>query len=243
MRTGNHYFYKIQARKTHTGKPEGKLRRLKQDCEWFNTAELFLYLAASKDSPLRHTARDVLRATGEMGYWTLEQALAAQGAMETANKAGQYDSKDGYRNLVERCRYEFRIIMVHWHRSEYEVDNLLIRSLRYGYKPDFITKRVLIDGQPYVAAISTGREYRLLAARPAKPKDVQAWLAKRPTASDKQRMACVLDREKPASSDTILCPSCRRPKKREVTCQHCGCKGETARLNCVRGGRRKLGLN
>lgn len=50
--------------------------------------------------------------TGVYGFYSLGSAELAKEIMENASRNGEFDSRDGYNNLLYRVRHEYRIVLV-----------------------------------------------------------------------------------------------------------------------------------
>ncbi len=125
MKNGEFTFYTLQHRRTHLSpwlKPEGKLSSTKdkKDKEWaFSGWDIFAEPWHGIGNNWRpkykkaHNETCEVRAnTGYNGWWNLEYAVKGLRRVQKADTQGKFDYRDGYNNLTQAVRHEFRLVKV-----------------------------------------------------------------------------------------------------------------------------------
>lgn len=79
-----------------------------EDCSW-----IFYRLSeGGVFEPLAKELHVVQNHNGLYGFFSLGSAESAKEIMEKADQNGEFDHRDGYRNLLYRVRSEYRIVSV-----------------------------------------------------------------------------------------------------------------------------------
>jgi hypothetical protein len=121
MIDGNFTYYTFQHRYTHKSpwlNPQGKLKKV-FDQEWHNSNwDVFGKVAEPWNNykpkyPISHKETyEVYCSVGRHGWWSLKYAEKALKRLQKAQSKGRLDYKDGYNNVCQTIRYEFRIVKI-----------------------------------------------------------------------------------------------------------------------------------